>query len=154
MMGAKRIGGAEVDAEQTLRNVPLFAELQPKQVRQLAKWATTRNYQAGQVIVAEGQAGLGLYCIQSGKVSVTQKTNTGEREIRQMGPGESFGELALLSNAPRAATVTAMDPTTCVLLDKSQFLAEIRTYPEIALALLPVLTQWVREADKKIAELS
>lgn len=143
-----------MDAEQTLRNVPLFAELQPKQVRQLAKWATTRNYQPDQVIVAEGQAGLGLYCIQSGKVKVTQKTNTGEREIREMGPGESFGELALLDNAPRAATVTAVEPTSCVLLDKAQFLAEIRTYPEIALALLPVLTGWVREADQQIAELS
>lgn len=144
----------EVSAEETLRNVPLFRELQPRQLRLLAKWTTTRNFQPGQVIVSEGQMGLGLYIIESGRVRVTQKTESGEREVRVMGPGESFGELALLDNAPRAATCTAIEPTSCVLLDKAQFLAELRTYPEIALSLIPVLTQWLREADRKIAELS
>jgi CRP-like cAMP-binding protein len=143
-----------VDAEETLRRVPLFAELQKKQLRSLAKWTSTRNFNEGQVIVSEGQSGLGLYIIESGRVKVTQKTATGEREIRQMGPGESFGELALLDNSPRGATVSAAEPTTCVLLDKVQFLAELRTYPEIALSIIPVLVHWLREADARIAQLS
>lgn len=142
-----------MDAEQTLQRVPLFEHLRPKQLKNLAKWTTTRNYQPGQVIVAEGQAGLGLYCIQSGLVKITQKTASGEREIREMGPGESFGEMALIDNAPRAATVTAVEPTACVLLDKTQFLAEMQTYPEIAVSLLPVLVHWVKDADRTIAEL-
>lgn len=143
-----------MDAEETLRRVPLFAELQKKQLRSLAKWTSTRNFNEGQVIVSEGQSGLGLYIIQTGRVKVTQKTASGEREVRQMGPGESFGELALLDNSPRAATVTAVEPTSCVLLDKVQFLAELRTYPEIALSIIPVLVGWLREADAKIAQLS
>jgi CRP-like cAMP-binding protein len=85
---------------------------------------------------------------------VTKAGADGEREIRTMGPGESFGEIALLDDRPRSATVTAVEPTTAVLLDKAQFLAELRTYPEIALAILPVLTEWLRQADTKIASLS
>jgi CRP-like cAMP-binding protein len=144
---------AEMDAEETLRHVPLFAELQPKQIRSLAKWTTTRSFNPGQAIVTEGQSGLGLYCIQSGRVKVTQKTATGERDVREMGPGEVFGELALLDNSPRAATVTATEPTTCVLLDKTQFLAELRTYPEIGLSLIPVLVTWLRDSDRRLAAL-
>jgi CRP/FNR family transcriptional regulator, cyclic AMP receptor protein len=143
-----------VEAEDTLRNVPLFRELQPKQVKSLAKWTTTRIYQPGQVIVSEGQVGLGLYCIQSGKVTITQHTPNGEREIRIMGPGESFGELALLEDAPRSATVTAIEQTAAVLLDKGQFLAEVRTYPEIVLGIVPALVRMIRDAEARIAQLS
>lgn len=144
-----------MDAEETLRRVPLFEGLEPKHLRSLAKWTTTRSYQPNQVIVTQGQIGLGLYCIQSGRVRVTQNTVAGgSREVRSMGPGESFGELSLLSDQPRSATVSAIEPTTAVLLDKSQFLAEMRTHPEIALSILPVVVRWLQEADRRIAELS
>jgi len=106
------------------------------------------------VIVSEGQTGLGLYCIESGRVKVTKQSVHGDREIRDMGPGESFGEISLLDDKPRSATVTAVEPTTAVLLDKSQFIAELRTYPEIALAILPIIVGWLRDADAKIAQLS
>ena len=143
-----------MDVEDTLRLVPLFAELQPKQIRSLARWATSRTYSAGQVIVLEGQTGMGLYFIQSGEVKITKQSAHGEREIRRMGPGESFGEIALLDDKPRSATVTAVEPTTTVVLDKSQFIAELRTYPEIALAILPTVVGWLRDADAVIAQLS
>lgn len=138
-----------MDAEQTLRNVPLFGGLQQKQLKSLARWATTRTWQPGQVIVQQGQGGLGLYCIQSGRVRVSRHTDALEQTVREMGPGESFGEMALLDDQPRSATVTAVEPTTAVLLDKAQFLAELRTYPEIALAIIPALVQRLREAEDR-----
>jgi len=142
------------DAEATLRRVPLFRALEPKQIKSMSRWAMTRSYEPGQAIVSEGQMGMGLYCIQSGRVKVTKSSPHGEVEIRQMGPGETFGELSLLDDRPRSATVTAVEPTTAVLLDKGQFLAEIRTYPEVALAILPVVVDWLREADARAALLS
>ena len=141
-----------MDAEENLRKLALFQELPKKQLKSLAKWTTERTYQPGQAIVTQGQLGVGLYSIQSGRVRVTLETVSGPRDIRTMGPGESFGELALLDDKPRSATVTAMEPTTVLLLDKAQFLAELRTYPEIGLALIPVLVQWIREADEKLAK--
>ncbi len=143
-----------MDEEETLRRVPLFEGLQPKQLKSLARWTTTRTYQPGQVVVNEGQIGMGLYCIQSGLVKITKRSANEEREIRSMGAGESFGEISLLDDKPRSATVTAIEPTTAVLLDKSQFKAELKTYPEIALSILPVLVGWLRDADAKIADLS
>ena len=143
-----------MDAEQSLQQVALFQELKPKLVKNLAKRTTMRTFQPGQVIVSEGQAGMGLYCIGAGKVKITQNTANGSREVRTMSAGESFGELSLLDNQPRAATVTAVEPTTAYLLDKAQFLGELQTYPEIALTILPVLVRWLRDADHRIAELS
>ncbi len=143
----------EVDAEETLSKVKLFEGLRPKQIKTLAKWTTRRHFEQDKAIVTQGQMGLGLYCIESGKVRVTLQTPKGPGELRTMGPGEFFGELALLDNKPRSATVTAIEPTTTLVLDKAQFLAELRTYPEIGLALIPVLVQWIRDADEKLAEL-
>ena len=141
-----------MDAEASLRNVMLFEGLQPKQIKSLAKWTMRRTFQPGQDIVRQGQQGVGLYCIESGKVRVFLSTPAGPREIRTMGAGEAFGELALLDDKPRSATVTAVEPTTALLLDKAQFLAELKTYPEIGLAMIPILVRWIREADEKLAE--
>lgn len=143
-----------MNVEESLHSVPLFEGFQPKQLKSLARWTTTRSYQPGQVIVAEGQTGLGLYVIQTGKVQITMHSAHGEVELRTMGPGESFGEISLLDDRPRSATVTAVEWTTTVLLDKSQFLAEMHSHPEMALAILPVLVTWLREANNRVAELS
>ncbi|MGH2449231.1 MAG: cyclic nucleotide-binding domain-containing protein [Chloroflexota bacterium] len=143
-----------MDAEQTLQHVTLFKNLTPKLLKSLARWAATRTFQPGQEIVKQGQQGVGLYCIQSGQVKVTQQTSSGSREIRTMGAGQCFGELSLLDDAPRTATITALETTTTVSLDKMHFLAELKTYPEIALDMLPILTGWLRDADRTIAELS
>src|SRR5947209_13995267 len=101
-------GGQAVEVEESLRNVPLFEGFQPKQLKSLARWTTTRSYQPGQVIVSEGQTGLGLYVIQTGKVQISMHSAHGELDLRTMGPGESFGEISLLDDRPRSATVTAV----------------------------------------------
>lgn len=136
-----------MNVEETLQRVPLFRGLQSKQVKSLARWTTTRTYDAGTPIVQQGQAGVGLYCIQSGKVRVTRQTPQGEREIRSMGPGESFGELSLLQDQPRSATITAIEPTTCVLLDHVQFNVELKNHPEMAISMLHVLAKWLHDAE-------
>lgn len=138
-----------MDAQEALQRVPLFERMKPKELKALARWTKTRTFEPGQVIVAEGQMGVGLYCIESGAVKVSRHGSENEVALREMGPGETFGELSLLDDQPRSATVTATKPTTVVLLDKSQFLAELRTHPEIALAILPTLVDRLREADAR-----
>jgi CRP-like cAMP-binding protein len=134
--------------------VPLFEGISDRHLRSLSKWTSTRRYDGGQAIVSQGQTGLGLYCIQSGTVKVTISGPGGDQELRQMGPGETFGELALLDDKPRSATVTALEPTTAVLLDKSQFRAELRSHPEIALQILETLVAWLRESDSRSVQSS
>lgn len=136
-----------MDAEQTLRSVPLFRGLQQKHLKSLAKGTTQRSYGPDQVILTEGQTGYGLYIIESGRVKVTQQTDSGTRDIRIMGPGESFGELSLLDDRPRSATITALEPTTALLLDKWQFIGEMKSHPEIAMEVLPTVVSWLRDAE-------
>lgn len=136
-----------MDVEQTLRSVPLFQGMQAKHLRSLAKGTTSRSYAADQIIVSQGQTGYGLYIIQGGRVRVTQDGPDGPRELRTMGPGETFGELSLLGDQPRSATVTAVEPTTVLLLDKWQFVGELKQHPEIAVAMLPTLARWLGSAD-------
>ncbi|GAC1329327.1 MAG: hypothetical protein NVS2B16_08790 [Chloroflexota bacterium] len=136
-----------MDAEQTLRNVPLFQAMQNKHLRSLAKGITTRNYAVGQNIVSQGQVGYGLYIIQEGMVRVSQESASGAHDLRTMGPGETFGELSLLDDQPRSATVTAIEPTTALLLDKWQFVSELKEHPEIAVSMLPILAQWLRSVE-------
>jgi CRP-like cAMP-binding protein len=143
-----------VSAEEVLRRVPLFRGLRPQELKSMAKFTVSRNYQAGEIIVEEGQLGFGLYCIDTGRVKVTQRTSQGEREIRTMGPGESCGEISLIDDQPRAATVTAVEPTSAVLLDKMQFAVELRHHPDVAIAVMRSLVQWLREADRTIASLA
>ena len=143
-----------MDALETLSKVPLFEGISEKHLKSLAKWTTTRRWDAGQTIVTEGQTGLGLYCIQSGTVRVSKAGPNGDLELRTMGSGESFGELALLDDKPRSATVTAVEPTTAVLLDKSQFRAELRSHPEVALPILETIVGWLREADARASKYS
>lgn len=143
-----------MDVEQTLARVPIFRQLEPKHLKSLVKFTKTRKYEPGDTLVAEGQRGFGLYCIQSGEVKVSQKTSSGERELARLGPGQSFGEIALIDEGPRTATVTATEPTTAILLDKVQFFVEMRQHPEVALTVMTTLVQWLREANKTVTELT
>src|SRR5919202_4110391 len=117
--------GLQVDVIETLSKVPLFEGISEKHLQSLSKWTTTRKWDAGQTIVTEGQTGLGLYIIESGKVRVSKAGPSGDVELRTMGGGETFGELALLDDKPRSATVTAVEPTSAILLHKSQFRAQL-----------------------------
>ena len=136
-----------MNVEETLRSVSLFKSLSSKHLKQIAKFATPRSFDAGHQIVGQGDTGYGLYNIQTGRVNVTRETDGGSRQVRTMGPGESFGEIALLDDQPRSATVTAIEPTTVLLLDKWQFRGELNSHPEIALALLPVLVGYLRDRE-------
>ncbi len=101
-----------------LRGLDLFAPLDPGALEQLAHSLTEARFAAGEVLVAEGGESDLFYVIQSGRVEVTQ----GDRVLRQEGPGEYFGEIGLLRDVPRTATVTALEETGVYALSRADFL--------------------------------
>src|SRR5439155_13163522 len=109
----RREGGNPMSQTQTastediLSSVRLFRGLDRKYVSQIAKSAHTRSYAPGEVIVSEGEGGIGLYVISSGEVEVYQTRDGRERQLRTMQAGEVFGQLALLTEHPRTASVRA-----------------------------------------------
>lgn len=130
--------------------IALFRGLERKELEKLERRAHHRQYDPGQTIVREGEGGIAFFVIVSGKVRVSQRTADGqERELRTLGPGDSFGEMALFTDRPRSATITAVEPTECLALSRLEFLDELRKAPEVAIRLLDTLGQRLVDAEHR-----
>ena len=135
--------------EDTLAHVELFSSLDKKELQTLAKSSQERTYSAGTTLFSQGDSGSGLYILKSGKVSITQKSGAqgAEKEINTVGAGETLGEMALLDDQPRSATVTAVEDVTALLLPIWEFRGVIKAHPDIALKLLATLSRRLRKVQ-------
>jgi len=125
----------------SLRKVPLFAGLTAEELGLIARSVKERVYEPGTVIVRQGDPGMGFYLIADGRVEVT---HDGHR-IRELGPGEFFGEMALMEERARTATVTARERTRCLQLVRWDFRALLKEHPDLAVRLLEVVVRRLRE---------
>lgn len=142
-----------MNSEELLARVDLFHSLNKKHIAQLARLATSQHYAPGQVIVRQGDTGLGLYVIATGSVEVRHdKPGQESTLLNTLGVGAVFGEMALLDDYPRSATVIAREQTECLTLTKWHFLAELESHPEMALPLLPILSRRVRATQERLGE--
>ncbi|HLZ29408.1 MAG TPA: cyclic nucleotide-binding domain-containing protein [Chloroflexota bacterium] len=125
----------------------LFRGLTRAELDRLERVAHRRHYDPGAVIVQEGQGGIAFFVVINGQARVTRTGSDGQPvELRSIGPGGVFGEMALFSDRPRTATVTAVEPTECLALHRLEFLDELRRSPEVALRLLDTLAVRLAEA--------
>ncbi|MGH3084229.1 MAG: cyclic nucleotide-binding domain-containing protein [Gaiellaceae bacterium] len=92
-----------MEAVELLKRVPLFADLDGGELQQIANSMKQRTFSAGQEIAVEGQSGVGFFVIEDGQAKVTVHGD----EVRRLGPGDYFGEVALITQGARTATVTA-----------------------------------------------
>ena len=121
-----------------LREIPLFAELPDESLRSLALIATEVEVPAGQVMIRPYDPGLGMFVVEEGKVVVELHHG---REV-ELGPGEFFGELALLiPEGVRAARVRAETDVRCLAIGREDFAGLLDDEPRIAVAMLPVLAR-------------
>ena len=130
-----------------LRHVPLFEELDEHTLKDIANAAVEQRWDAGQEIMREGDSGIGVFIIRSGKVEVVRDRAGKPDKLSELGPGSVFGEMALLDEFPRSATVRAIEPTTCLGITRWHFRGMLESHPQIALKLLPVLTRRIRNAE-------
>lgn len=138
-----------------LQNVPLFANLSPAERRTLARAAIVRAYPKNSVILNEGEHTDSIYVINSGKVKVLMRDEEGKEVILSiLKEGDYFGELSLIDEQPRSASVVAMEPSEMTLLLKADFLQCVASNPGIAMTIMRGLAQRLREADVKIESLA
>ena len=137
-----------------LSQVWLFADLPRESLDSLAAFSFRKSYSPGEVIIEEGRTGNGVYVITSGRVEVVIKGLKSEnpQRLAVLGEGEVFGEMALLDDWPRSASVRTLDETHCVGIDRWLFLAQLRKEPEVAIAMLQVLVRRLRETDARLAK--
>ncbi len=132
--------------------VPLFAHVSARHLAHLAHLATTRTYSEEAVLVRQGDTSMSFYVILSGGVRLAHESEEGRAvPIAELGPGGFFGEMGLIDDLPRSVTVTAVAPTECALLAKWDFQHMLRTEPEVALALLPILNRQIRNLEAQVS---
>ena len=131
-----------------LRRVPLFAELPPADLKQVAAIAGESLFSDGELLARQGEAGSEMYIVVSGEVSVLAKYNQAEteKEIARRKPGDYVGEMAIISQEPRMASLVAVGDVRTLCIDRQQFEGILRERPETSLALMRVLCQRLREA--------
>jgi CRP/FNR family transcriptional regulator len=136
-------------SDNMLPKVPLFAGLTQEQLLLIAESCREREYATDAELFRQGEIGVGLYAIVSGRVRLTQRRQDGEEyELAVLGSGDILGEMALLDELPRSATATAAEPTRTLVLAVWDFWAILREVPEIAYKLLVVLSRRVRAAEE------
>jgi len=129
-----------------LKNVPLFNGLTNPQIERMTGRIVERDYKAGEVIVQQGTGGEGFFIIVDGKAEAIHERNDGKRNVVNIfKTTDFFGELALLSEGMRTATVVAVDDTQCLVLTRWEFRACLKEDPEIAVVILEELANRFRK---------
>ena len=135
--------------EDQLASVDLFAQFTRKDLSRIGRAVVERKYKKGETIVKEGEQAVAFFIITKGKMDVTRGAGAKKQKLNVLGPGSVFGDQALLDGGPRAATVTALDDAECLVLSRWDFVAELRTNPHMAVAMLPILSKRLRQANER-----
>ena len=134
---------ADKDLVSTLQAVPLFSGLSDRDLKRLAKSLSERTFPAGHEITVEGKEGVGFFVIESGEVSVSR----GGEHIRKLGPGDYFGEMAVIDQGPRSASVVAESEVRCRGMTAWSFRPFLESHGEVAWPLLEALVKRLRAAE-------
>jgi CRP-like cAMP-binding protein len=129
--------------EDELSKVWIFAKLERSDLARIGKSVVPRSFAKGDEVIKDGEQAVAFYMILKGKVEIMK----GSESLNTLGPGESFGEMALLDGFPRSATINAAEDTECLVMTRWDFAAELHTNPSIALAMLPVMSKRIRELE-------
>jgi len=139
-----------------LRSVSIFADLDAASVAALERLADVRDYPDGGVVVSQEDTGDALFVLVRGKVKVVLYGESGREIILSIFkvPGDFFGEMSLLDNEPRSASVIAAEASRLLVLSRKDFQAHIESHPRTALRVLTELSRRLRRADAVIGNLA
>ena len=128
---------------ETLKSIPLFSKLSRRGLSRLARETHEHTYASGKVLTTKGRGGLGFFVILEGKARV----QIDGKRAKILGPGDFFGEMALIDNGPRSAVVTAETDLRCQILLHTQFRDFVKRHPDVAWALLEAMVQRIRQSE-------
>ena len=138
-----------------LKAVPLFATISEEQLRMLTTMVTRRSASRNTTIMSSGDATDSLYIILSGRLKVMMSDSDGKEVILSiLGPGEFFGEMGLIDDEPRSASVVTIEPCELLSIAKRDFKRVLTENAEMAMAVMRGLVKRLREADRKIGSLA
>jgi CRP-like cAMP-binding protein len=134
-----------IDLVAALARVPLLSGIKKRELERLARSMQQRRFEAGTTAMVEGESGIGFFVIVDGQASVT----VGDEEVRRLGPGDFFGEMALVTGAVRSATVKAESDLDCLGLTAWTFRPWAREHPDVLWAMLETVVRRLAEAEAR-----
>lgn len=138
-----------------LKKIPFLSKLSDEVLNTLAEKAKPAKYPKHATVIMEGDESSSLYIILEGKVRVFGSDDKSkELTLMIQEAGSYFGEIALLSDEPRSASVETLEKTTCAVISKSDFIAWLKHYPDVAIDLLGVLSQKIRQLTEKVKQMA
>lgn len=136
-----------------LRKHPIFSDLEPEALDQLCRYAKHITAKRGATIAAKGEPGNSLFAVVSGTVKISSSSPDGRNAILNIiGPGEIFGEIAVLDGAPRTADATANTNCELYIIDRRDFLPFVRSQPALAMKFIELLCARLRWTSQQVEQ--
>ncbi|MDE0781256.1 MAG: cyclic nucleotide-binding domain-containing protein [Alphaproteobacteria bacterium] len=135
-----------------LRKIPLFAKLEPSKLKLLAFTSERITYEADQVLFRQGDIGDAAYIIVEGSAKVLIETDEGEVEVAMLGRNDFVGEIAILCDIPRTATVKAASQTVTLQITKDLFFRLVAEFPQMSVEIMRVLASRLENTTQDLRE--
>jgi len=132
---------------ESIGRTEFFAGIDKKLLKKVAESAIVCDYEKGEVIVREGEMGLGMYVIMRGRVEVTKDRNGSRLALAELGADQFFAEMSLIDDKPRSATITTLEETECLLFTRDSFVTLMGKNPQLAIRLARCLAGRLRMTD-------
>ena len=137
---------------QSLRQVPMFRDIDPARLKLLAFTSERVNFAEGQKFFQQGDAADAAYVILQGKADVAIDSAGGEIKVAELGQNAIVGEMGILSDTPRSATIIAAMPTTALRIDKRVFLELLTQFPQMSIAVMRELASRLEKMNAQLAQ--
>jgi CRP/FNR family transcriptional regulator, cyclic AMP receptor protein len=134
-----------------LRRVPIFAEIEPARLKLLAFMSERVGYDPGKLLMRQGDPADAAYLIIDGHVEVLLDTPAGQFAVATIGANEIVGDMGILGNAPRAATVRAQDRVIALRISKEPFMRMVREFPNMAVSIMQELAQRLEATNRQLS---
>lgn len=139
----------------SLKRVDIFAGLKDKDLKKITQLSIEKTVRRGDYVFLRGTFGKVLYIIVEGLIKIEQPTERGKvKTLSLLGPGECFGEMAIITNLPRSASALALEDSKLFMLKREIFVSHLQNDPEVSLRIIEVLCQRLTEANEQIKSLT
>ncbi len=135
---------------QSLRQVPMFRDVDPARLKLLAFTSERVQFADGQRFFSQGDPSDAAYVILDGRASVLLNTPGGDIQVAELGSNALVGEMGILSDTPRSATIMASEPTTALRIDKRVFLELLAQFPQMSLAIMRELAKRLERTNAQL----
>ena len=135
---------------QSLRQVPMFRDVDPARLKLLSFTSERVQFAGGQRFFSQGDPSDTAYVILEGRANVLLNTPGGEIQVAELGSNALVGEMGILSDTPRSATIMAVEPTTALRIDKRVFLELLAQFPQMSLAIMRELAKRLERTNAQL----